>query len=160
MKGSENMIKAIHKNIADITVQHKNQHEGYEYYKRELVLLNAEQCQISLYEIPPKKAGYPYHYHMKNEETFYIIRGKGLLKTPSGNREVSAGDFLFFPANESGALKLTNTSETEMLVYLDFSTYNKIDVAIHPDSEKVVIWGEKINKVFKLKEKADYYDGE
>ena len=80
MKGSENMIKAIHKNIADITVQHKNQHEGYEYYKRELVLLNAEQCQISLYEIPPKKAGYPYHYHMKNEETFYIIRGKGLLK--------------------------------------------------------------------------------
>ena len=67
---------------------------------------------------------------------------------------------MFFPANESGAHKLTNTSETEMLVYLDFSTYNKIDVAIHPDSEKVVIWGEKINKVFKLKEKADYYDGE
>jgi len=155
------MIKAIHKNIADISAQHKKQHEGYEYYKRQLIPLGyAEQCHISLYEIPPGKTGYPYHYHMKNEETFFIIRGKGLLKTPSGNREVSAGDFLFFPANEGGAHKLTNISETEMLEYLDFSTYNKIDVAIHPDSEKAVIWGKDINKVVRLNKEVDYYEGE
>ena len=142
-------------------MKHKSQHEGYEYYKRQLIPLGyAEQCQISLYEIPPGKAGYPYHFHTENEESFFIIRGEGLLKTPSGSREVKAGDFLFFPANEDGAHKLTNISQTEMLVYLDFGTRNKIDVAIYPDSGKIGIWGENVNKVFKLNEEADYYEGE
>jgi len=151
----------IHTKITDIPTEHKNLHEGYEYYCRPLVPNGtAEQCKVSLYEIPPGKSAYPYHYHTQNEEVFYVISGNGLLKTPDGERNVSSGDFLFFPANESGAHKLTNTSETEMLVYLDFDTVNKIDVAFYPDSKKIGIWGNNINKVFKTDQQVDYYDGE
>lgn len=145
----------------DVPLKHKNEHPGYEYYKRELVPKgNAQQCSISVYEIPPGKSAYPYHYHTRNEEAFYIISGNGILKTPSGDREVSAGEFLFFPSNKKGAHKLTNTSETEILIYLDFDTHNEIDVAFYPDSGKIGVWGMDINKLFKINQQVEYYDDE
>lgn len=155
------MSEILHSKVEDVPQKHKAGQEGYEYYKRELVPKGfAQQCAISLYEIPPGKSAYPYHYHVKNEEAFYIISGEGTLKTPLGNKSVSAGDFLFFPANEKGAHKLMNTSETEMLIYLDFDTYNDIDVAFYPDSEKIGIWGKSINQVYKTNEQVDYYKDE
>ena len=39
----------------------------------------ANNSVVSVYEIPPLKSAYPYHYHHKNEETLYIISGKGVL---------------------------------------------------------------------------------
>jgi uncharacterized cupin superfamily protein len=71
---------------------------------------------VSVYEIPPGKAAYPYHFHHKNEETFYILSGKGVLRTPDGERKVTAGELLFFPTGPEGAHKLTNTSQTEKLI--------------------------------------------
>lgn len=147
--------------IQDIPLKHKNEHDGYEYFKRELVPKgNTQRCAISVYMIPPGKSAYPYHYHTENEEAFYIIKGNGILKTPTGDTEVFAGDFLFFPANEKGAHKLTNTSETDTLEYLDFDTHSEIDVAFYPDSGKVGIWGKNINKLFKISQQVEYYDGE
>lgn len=145
----------------DVPSKHKNEHDEYEYYKRELVPKSeSHHCAISVYEIPPGKSAYPYHYHMKNEEAFYIISGSGVLKTSTGDKEITAGDFLFFPASEKGAHKLTNKSETEMLVYLDFDTHNEIDVAFYPDSGKIGVWGKNINQIYKTDHQVTYYDGE
>lgn len=145
----------------DIPSKHKSEHDGYEYYKRELVSKsNDHKCTVSVYEIPPGKSAYPYHYHTQNEEAFYIISGIGILKTPKGDNEIKAGDFLFFPANEKGSHKLTNISEKEMLIYLDFDTQNEIDVAFYPDSGKIGIWGKNINQIYKTNQQVTYYDGE
>ena len=156
------MDKILQVKIQDVPSNHnKNQHDGYEYYRRDLVPMgSAKQCAISVYEVPPEKSAIPYHYHTKNEEAFYIISGNGLLKTPDGCKNVSAGDFLFFPANENGAHKLTNTSESEMLIYIDFDTSNDLEVAFYPDSGKLGIWGKNINKLFKTNQQVDYFDGE
>lgn len=155
------MDEIIKARTNDIPVKHKSEHDGFEYFKREIVSRgSASQCTISVYEIPPGKSAYPYHYHTRNEEVFYIISGFGNLKTPSGNKEISAGDFLFFPPNEKGAHKLTNISDTEMLVYIDFDTKNEIDVAFYPDSGKIGIWGKNINQVYKVNKQTEYYDGE
>ncbi len=155
------MDEIIKLRIGDIPCKYKHEHDGYEYYKRELVPKGqAQQCAISVYEIPPGKSAYPYHYHTENEEAFYILEGNGVLKTPAGDKKVSAGDFLFFPANEKGAHKLTNISETAMLVYLDFDTHNNVDVAFYPDSGKIGIWGKGIDRLFKINQQVDYYDGE
>lgn len=141
--------------------KHKKGHDGYEYYKHEFVKrVNADQCVVSIFKIPPGKSAYPYHFHTKNEEVFYIISGSGILKTPDGEKAVLAGDLLFFPANEKGAHKLTNTSENEMLVYLDFDTASDIDVSFYPDSGKIGVWGKDINKLFKTDSSVDYYNGE
>ena len=155
------MSKIIHTKAVDVAYKHKDEHEGYEYYRRELVPRGfARQCTVSIYEIPPGKAAYPYHYHTQNEESFYIISGRGILKTPSGEKTVTAGDFLFFPADEEGAHKLTNASDKESLVYLDYDTSNDIDVAFYPDSEKIGIWGKNINQLYKINDQVEYYKDE
>ncbi|MDU6263657.1 MAG: hypothetical protein E6600_04035 [Anaerocolumna aminovalerica] len=82
-----------HAKIDELMSKHKCIHDAYEYHKKEFVPRGyAQKSMVSIYEIPPMKSAYPYHYHHKNEETFYIISGEGLLKTPQGNRKVSAGE--------------------------------------------------------------------
>ena len=78
------MSEIKHESIDNIPQSHKNEHEGYEYYRRKFVSFGeARNTSVSVYEIPPKKAAYPYHFHRNNEETFYIISGEGVLRTPS-----------------------------------------------------------------------------
>lgn len=147
--------------LIDIPASHKCEYEGYEYYRRKFIPFGgAKNTLVSVYEIPPGKSAYPYHYHHKNEETFYILSGSGLLKTPAGEKTVAAGELLFFPTGEDGAHKLTNTSQTENLVYLDFDVVHDIDIAVYPDSDKIGIWGKGINQLFPQEESVDYYQGE
>jgi len=148
-------------NLADVKATHKNEHQAYEYYKKPLVpAREGHQCCIAAYEIPPGKCAYPYHYHTMNEEAFYILSGTGMLTTPQGDRAVSQGDFLFFPTGEQGAHLLRNTSDTERLVYLDFDTLNPIDVSFYPQTGKIGIWGRNTNRVFRISDEVDYYEGE
>ena len=155
------MSEIKHESIGNIPKSHKNEHEGYEYYRRKFVPFGvAKNALVSVYEIPPKKVAYPYHYHHNNEETFYIISGEGILRTPNGERKVSAGDLLFFPTGAEGAHKLTNSSETENLVYIDFDVVHDVDITIYPDSEKIGVWGMGINKLYPQASEVDYYDGE
>ena len=77
------MSQIKHSRIDDIPVSHKCDHGEYEYYRRKFVPFGAaKNTLVSIFEIPPKKSAYPYHFHHKNEETFYIISGEGILKTP------------------------------------------------------------------------------
>ena len=155
------MSQIKHSKIEDIPASHKCEHEGYEYFRRKFVPFGeANHTHVCIYEIPPKKSAYPYHYHYKTEETFYIISGNGILRTPEGERKVSAGELLFFPAGEAGAHKLTNASKTENLVYIDFDATHELDIAEYPDSDKIGIWGMGINQIFPKSADVDYYDGE
>lgn len=145
----------------DLPISHKNEHPEYEYFRKKIIPFgNAKNTVVSVYEIPPGKSPYPYHYHEKNEETFYILGGEGLLRTTEGERKVKAGDFLFFSAGPDGAHKITNISSTEPLVYIDFDVVHEIDIAVYPDSEKIGIWGKGINQVFIRKDEVAYYTGE
>ena len=155
------MSEIKHSKIEDIPVSHKCEHEGYEYYRRKYIPFGgAKNSLVSVYEIPPHKSAYPYHFHHNNEETFYILSGEGVLRTPDGERKVSAGEFLFFPTGPAGAHKLTNSSDTENLVYIDFDVVYDVDITIYPDSEKIGVWGMGINQLYPQVEAVDYYDGE
>ena len=150
-----------HSSVDALPTRHVCQHEGYEYTRKAFIRKSeSKESIVNIYEIPPKKSAFPYHYHHKNEETFFILSGKGILRTPEGEREVKAGDLLFFPATPEGAHKLTNSSDTELLVYIDFDTCHEIDVTVYPDSDKIAIWGKDCNCVFRNNDQVDYYDGE
>lgn len=153
--------KTIITNVGKLTAKHQSAHDGYEYFKK--VILSGEsgnKCNVSVYEIPPRKSAYPYHYHFQSEEVFYIISGTGILRTPDGETQVTVGDILAFPACEKGAHKLTNSSETEMLIYIDFDTYHSPEVSFMPDSNKSVVYGQGFRKVIKNGTEVDYYNGE
>lgn len=146
--------------VEALPARHKAGHEGYEYIRKNFVNRGeAAQTLVSIYEVPPGKAAYPYHYHLKDEETFYILRGEGTLRTPEGERPVRAGDLLFFPAGSEGAHKLVNTG-AEPLVYIDFDVIHDLDAAVYPDSGKIGVWGKDINRVYPMDANVDYYTGE
>ena len=155
------MKQMKHCKIEDIPQTHKYAHEDYEYYRRKFIPMGASNnTLVSIFDIPPHKSAYPYHYHHKNEETFYILSGEGILKTPEGEKKVAAGDLLFFPTGPQGCHKLTNCSDTENLVYIDFDVVHDVDIAVYPDSEKIGIWGMGINQIFPQNSNVDYYTGE
>jgi uncharacterized cupin superfamily protein len=145
-----------------IKPKHKSEHETYEYYKYEVTKRNKDsQCYVAIYEIPPQKANYPYHYHLKNEEIFYIISGNGILETPDGDKIISAGDIIVCPPSEKGSHRIINTSYSEMLIYLDCDTVNYPDIAYYPNSDKVgIILNGESSTFFKKNTEVDYYEGE
>lgn len=148
----------LHMRMEDMRVSH-NAHGDYEYLKRTFVRRGAGETLLCVYEIPPGKSAYPYHYHLKDEESFHILSGEGTLRTPEGTTPVTAGDLLHFPAGPTGAHKLTNTG-TEPLVYIDFDVIHDIDVCFYPDSGKMAVWGKDVNKVYPVDANVDYYEGE
>jgi uncharacterized cupin superfamily protein len=153
--------KILITNANKLIAKHQNIHGDYEYFKK--IILSGEngnKCNVSVYEIPPGKSAYPYHYHYQSEEVFYIISGIGTLRTPDEEINVAAGDILAFPAGEAGAHKLTNSSNSEMLIYIDFDTYHSPEVSFMPDSNKSVVYGKGLRKVIKNDNEVDYYDGE
>ncbi len=134
----------------------------YEYFQyRAMQGGEGNACQVALYEIPPQKANYPYHYHTNSTEVFYIIRGSGMLKTPDGDKIIRAGDVIVCPPTEKAAHKIINDSETETLLYLDVDTKSGTDVAFYPDSGKVGVLVEgRRGKFYKENEDVPYYEGE
>ena len=155
------MSKIRHASAEALAAQHKDGHPGYEYFRKKFVRFGeANDTLVSIYEIPPQKSAFPYHFHYKSEETFYIISGEGVLRTPEGERTVKAGDLLFFPTGEAGAHKLTNSSQSENLVYIDFDVVHDLDAVAYPDSGKLGVWGMGINQIFCKDSAVDYYHGE
>ena len=145
----------------ELPAKHKNKHPDYEHIRRDFVPRgSAKSTQVSIYEVPPGKSAYPYHYHLQDEEAFYILSGEGLLRTPEGERKVCAGELLFFPAGPEGAHKLTNISQTETLTYIDFDVIHDLDVAVYPDSRKLGIWGKETNRIYPMDADVEYYQGE
>ncbi len=137
------------------------EHPAYEFRKKIIVgKEDSEKFDVSVYEVPPGKSAVPYHYHLRNEEVFLILSGKGLLRTPKGEQAVSAGDFLYFPNNENGAHKLTNASDSEPLVYADFDIVHDPEVAFYPDSDKVGVFGKGHRVLLSMSKQVDYYEGE
>ncbi len=149
-------------NENNLVGKHKAEQEPYEYVKYEITPKeDVSQCYVAIYEIPPMKSNYPYHYHAANTEVFYILSGQGILRTPNGDRSIKAGDCIVCPPSESGAHKLFNPSNSEVLKYIDFDTTNSPDIISYPDSDKTgIIIHNQSSTFFKNNDKVGYYDGE
>ena len=106
------------------------------------------KLEVFFYTLQPGKTNSPYHYHVANEDMYYIISGSGTLKTPDGEKKVCEGDVIIMPAHKNGAHNITNTS-CEPLVYISVQTVNSPDLVVHPESEKFVVLGAVPNAFLK-----------
>ncbi len=128
-----------------------------------------ENLGCSLYEVPPGRRAWPYHYHLANEEAIYVLHGSGTLRTGEREVAVSRGDYVALPVGEPGAHQITNTSE-EPLRYLCFSTMIEPDAMVYPDSDKIGLFagsapgGPKakrtLSKFLRSDTEVEYYEGE
>jgi len=98
-----------------------------------------KQLGCSLYELPPGEQSWPYHYHTANEEAMYVLAGEGLLRADDGEHDLTAGDYVSFPADESGGHRVVNDSD-DVLRYLAVSTMTEPDVTVYPEMGKIGVF--------------------
>lgn len=110
---------------------------GEQFFRRKQLseAVGAEDVGCSLYELPPGKRSWPYHYHTGNEEAVYVLAGMGQLRGEDGTVQLEAGDYVTLPADEGGGHQLVNDGDNP-LRYLMVSTMNEPDVTIYPEMEK------------------------
>jgi uncharacterized cupin superfamily protein len=114
---------------------------------------------VTFYTLMPGQTNFPYHYHSGMEEVFYIISGTATLKTPDGDKQVTAGDVIVMPNHASGAHQLTNTSDG-ILVYLDIDTQSSPEVVFFPDKGDFRIFTPTASKSFPLDAEVNYLRNE
>jgi uncharacterized cupin superfamily protein len=120
--------------------------------------LGGEQLGCTLYEFDPGAQLWPYHYHWNNEEWLIVVDGTPTVRTPDGERELCAGDFVAFADGEAGAHTMYNRSDRPARVAI-FSTRNQ-GSAHYPDSDKVGAGPPWDRLYFRRGDAVDYWDGE
>src|SRR4051812_30174832 len=100
-------------NIREPDFDEPREHEGFRARRARLgYALGSERLGLSLWEVPPGQAAYPYHLHLTEEEALIVVAGRPSLRTPSGWRELEEGEIVSFPRGEDGAHQLVNRSDT------------------------------------------------
>jgi uncharacterized cupin superfamily protein len=127
-----------------------------------------EDLGCSLYELPPGKRSWPYHYHAGNAEAIFVLAGEGFVRLGDDEHRVDAGSYVPCPARPVGAHRVVNDGE-EPLRYLAMSTMRDPDVVEYPDSEKVGVFAgsppgsaeeRAVHGYFRTGDAVDYWDGE
>jgi uncharacterized cupin superfamily protein len=124
----------------------------------------AERLGVSLWEVPPGEAAYPYHAHLTEEELLIVLEGRPSLRTPSGWRELDQGEVVSFLRGERGAHQIANRSGA-VVRFLAFSTSGEPDIVLQLDSDKVGAFerlpeGGGLRMWFRREDQVDYYEGE
>jgi uncharacterized cupin superfamily protein len=152
-------------NLNDPHFDEPREHPGF-YCRRARLSRQAgsERLGLSLWELPPGEAAYPYHYHYTEEELVLVLEGAPSLRTPTGWRELQQGEVVAFLSGEAGGHQLANRTE-QTVRFLSFSTNGEPDVVIYPDSGKLGAFerlpdGGGLRVLFRLSDAVDYYDGE
>lgn len=115
----------------------------------------AVQLGLSVTRIAGGQASAPLHFHMADNELFYIVAGRGWLVQAQAARNASGqwatarvgesvhialqvGDIVSFPPATGLGHQFRNTAEAD-LVYLAMGTDRREDVCVYPHSGKVLI---------------------
>ncbi len=106
--------------------------------------------------MPPGRASLPFHSHSREDEAFYVLSGRGVLRYGDELREIGPGDCISCPAGTKTAHQLANPFDDD-LIYLAIGTHDPHEVCTYPDSGKVMV--RSLQTVGKL-EATDYMHDE
>lgn len=98
----------------------------------------------------------PHHHHLRDDEMFFVLSGRGLLRYGDELFDLAPGDTVSCPAGTGIAHQIANPFDDD-LVYLAIGPNDPHEVCVYPDSGKVYVRG--IKRIGFL-EKADYMAGE
>ncbi|HEV7161979.1 MAG TPA: cupin domain-containing protein [Solirubrobacteraceae bacterium] len=152
-------------NINDPDFDELRDHDGFRALRARIGRqAGCERLGLSLWELPPGEASYPYHYHLTEEELIVVLEGAPSLRTESGVRELVAGEVVSFHSGRDGAHQLLNRTEKPVR-FLSLSTSGDPDVVIYPDSGKLGANernpdGSGLREMFRLADAVDYWEGE
>lgn len=135
--------------------------EGRRFGGRELQLsrrAGAEQVHVNLMLLPPGKQSCPFHYHLREEEHFFVLEGRCVLRSGEDRHVVQAGHYVCFPAGSGVAHAFENPFEGDCSI-LAIGPRDPAEIAVYPDSgkaklratETIIPWPQR---------SLDYWQGE
>ena len=113
---------------------------------------------VQVVELPPGKQNCPFHYHLREEEHFYVLEGKAVLRSGEDREVMEAGDYVCFPAGEEVGHAFENPFE-EVCRLLAIGTRERDEIAVYPDSGKAKLRGPEVLIPWP-QEGLDYWEGE
>jgi uncharacterized cupin superfamily protein len=121
----------------------------------------SEKLGMSLFELPPGEAAYPFHFHVAEEEIVTVLEGAPSLRTLEGWREMEEGEVACFRVGEQGAHQIVNRTE-EAVRFLAISNQQP-DIMVRPDSESVSVVerrpeGGGLSLHFRIADGVGYFD--
>jgi uncharacterized cupin superfamily protein len=115
--------------------------EGFDGHHRRLgAAAGSRQLGCTLSELPPGKAGFPFHAHYAIEEAVFVLSGTGTVRIGADSVAIGPGDYVALPTGRECAHQVINTG-TETLRYLCLSNTASADVCVYPDSDKMGVYG-------------------
>jgi uncharacterized cupin superfamily protein len=126
--------------------------------------LGTERLGLSVWEIEPGQAAYPYHFHVQEEEVVIVLAGRPSVRSPDGWRELATGEAVRFGRGEAGAHQLANWGAAPAR-FLAVSTSGDADICVYPDSGKVGVFERLPDRrglfqLFRTADTVDYHHGE
>ncbi len=152
-------------NLGEAVFDEQRDHDGFRAERARVGwALGCSRLGVSLWEVPPGEAAYPYHFHLGEEELLLVLAGSPSLRTPAGWSELAAGDLVSFPRGEDGAHQLANRTDAVVRL-LAVSTNGEPDIVLYPDSGKIGPAerrpdGSGLKLFFRTSDQVDYWDGE
>jgi uncharacterized cupin superfamily protein len=93
---------------------------------------------VNLSRLPPGRTTCPFHYHMREDEAFYVLSGRGVLRYGDELRVLRAGDCVSCPAGTRVAHQIANPFDEDM-TYLAIGPNDPDEVCVYPDSGKIMV---------------------
>lgn len=106
--------------------------------------------------VPHGRTVCPFHGHQREDEVFFILSGRGVLRYGDQLMELRAGDCVSCPAGTGIAHQIANPLE-EDLTYLAIGPHDPDEIGFYPDSGKIMV--RSLQRIGRL-ENVDYLDGE
>jgi uncharacterized cupin superfamily protein len=148
-------------NIDELKLDHFAKGDTYECDAVRIgPLLGAKNLGYSYDIVPPGKRSCPFHSHRGEEEMFFIVKGKGLLRYGSETRPIRAGDVICCPTGgPETAHQIVNDSDAA-LAYLSISTVLPAEICEYPDSNKIGAFSGGVRHMTRAVDGVDYWMGE
>ncbi|MAE71511.1 MAG: cupin [Gemmatimonadetes bacterium] len=118
--------------------------------------LEGGRLGVNLTRLEKGRTVCPFHAHQRSDEVFYVLSGRGVLRYGVELIPIRAGDCISCPAGNGVAHQIANPHNDD-LVYLAIGANDPDEVAVYPDSGKVLV--RSLRRIGRL-ESMEYMDGE
>ncbi len=100
--------------------------------------IGCEKIYVNIDYVKPGAESVKYHSHSKQEEFYFIMSGKGILRINGEEILIKTGDVISAPAGKDKGHQFINNS-SEILQILDIGTREKGDIITYPDENVFLI---------------------
>ncbi|MCJ8281065.1 MAG: cupin domain-containing protein [Rivularia sp. ALOHA_DT_140] len=112
---------------------------------------------VNLVKLTPGSASALRHWHSRQDEFIYIVKGELTLITDTGEEILTPGMAAGFPQNQANGHQLVNRSDRDA-VYLEIGDRTPNDTAYYPDCDLIAKPGDDGKSVIFTRKDGTSYD--